>query len=121
MIKYKITHAQLMYYVWCLKFGYSIGSCEARAKYQKWVKEDTLQHIGDCTSDPCPCERCCLQSIEIDAENILRDIDYHDKHKLGWCKRACLTDCNFKVQPINAFKAAKRERKWKRKERYETL
>jgi len=87
-----MTHAQLMYYVWCLKFGYDIGSCESHAKYQKWVKEDTIQHVGDCTSDPCPCERCVLQDIEKDAQNILNDIQ---REPYGWCGGICLIDCKF--------------------------
>jgi hypothetical protein len=87
-----------MYYVWCLKFGYNIGACESHAKYQKWLREDTLQHLGDCTSDPITCERCVLHDIEIDAQNIFNDILITiEKKSLGWCGSNCLSDCQFEV------------------------
>jgi hypothetical protein len=96
-MKLEVTHSQLMYYLWCFKFRYNCGSCESHAKYQKWLRKDTLQHCGDCTKDSCLCERCVLQGIEIEAENILKSIISNDRNKKGWCKKECLTNCSFKL------------------------
>ena len=97
-MKYEIIHPQLVYYLYCFKFGYDVGSCIDRARYQKWLKEETLVHCGDCTKQPCPCERCTLQQLEIEAQMILDHLRVTTDNKgIGWCNNKCLENCPMEI------------------------
>lgn len=89
-----IEYSRLIYYLWCFKFGYECERCETHSKYLKWLKEDTVLHCGDCTGDPCPCERCVLHELEVEAQTILNS----EARKGSWCKRDCFKDCNYKLK-----------------------
>jgi len=67
----------------------NLKACTSYFGYQQFL-EGADVHFGDCTKDPCPCSRCHLQMIEIEAQNALDILWSGDK---GHCGKICLKEC----------------------------
>lgn len=82
-----MLHGEIMYILWCQKFAQEISLCKTHEAYKDFLKESEV-HCGDCTKDPCPCSRCHLQQLEIDAQNAINHLDFvfKDKTEPTWKK-----------------------------------
>ena len=82
-------YERMMYVVYCLRTDRNVKSCDSHKHWAERLKE-SKKHCGDCTSIPMTCSRCMVQSIEVEAQNI---IDGLMDDGIGWCKKKCVTEC----------------------------
>ena len=71
----KELYEKLLYYCWSVYFERDefFGYIREHDKYEEFLK-DTEYHMGDCTKDSCPCLRCALHNIEIEAQRLYNHI-----------------------------------------------
>lgn len=86
-------HSKLMYILWCSKFEKNPQTCQTHKEYMDWITKETLVHHGDCTKQPCSCERCLMVNLEIDAENALNSIIIEK----GYCGKKCIQECGYNI------------------------
>jgi len=84
-------YEKMKFIVYCLETDLGIKECSSHAAYNQLLKE-SHNHRGDCTGDPCPCNRCFLADIEIRAQNI---VDSLFSNNTGYCGKECLTNCDW--------------------------
>ncbi len=90
----------LKYALWSQDFGDdNVKSCSNYAAYHDFL-QTTHRHRGDCTKDSCPCSRCALIRIEIDAQNIVDSLFNRD-NEIGYCGKRCLSECNYGKEEKN--------------------
>lgn len=85
----------LKYIMYCnLYEEANLKTCKSHQQYQAFLK-GAKRHMGDCTKDSGPCLRCQLNTIEIEAQNVL-DMLYSDS--VGHCGKICLEECEGKIK-----------------------
>ncbi len=87
-------YEHMKYIVYCMETEKGFKDWESHISYQDFLK-DTDKHFGDCTKESCPCQRCFLIGIEIDAQNIIDTLFSKD---IGYCGKKCISECDFKEE-----------------------
>jgi len=68
-------YQKLLYYCWSIYFERDefFGYTKEQHEFEEFMK-DTGHHMGDCTKVSCPCVRCALHNIEIEAQRLYNHI-----------------------------------------------
>jgi hypothetical protein len=87
-----LMREMMKYYLFCSEIGRNVKDCKSHSLYQDFLKDAKVHH-GDCTKEIYTCQRCMLNGIEIEAQNIVDSMFFGEK---GHCGKNCLTECDYK-------------------------
>ena len=67
-----------MFLLWCQSHGEHPSLCKSTEDFNRYLYE-AKEHRGDCTKDACPCLRCHMQQLEVDAQGCLDYLEHESK------------------------------------------
>ena len=85
-------YEKMKYIVYCIETETDFKNCSSNSSYQEFLK-NTNKHFGDCTKESQTCNRCFLNNIEIQAQNI---VDILMSKDIGYCGKKCIEECDYK-------------------------
>jgi len=81
-------YQRLLYLAYCIHMDQYITDIRSMKLIEEWERfrdsDEVKMHCGDCTKTACPCPRCMMHGLEIDAENMytfLRTMELREHRK----------------------------------------